>query len=123
MFKILISLVALYFVLQVVFDVDVKEKVEPLLAPLLEVAQEHTEDGFPELSKQFLENLSSQDLSSLLESQDFDLSEITTMLEDQELNLDKLAELIESQEIDTEAAQKKLEELQKLVQEKLEENQ
>lgn len=123
MFKILFSLVVLYLILQFALGIDVKEKVEPLLAPIIEIAQEHTEEGFPELSKQFLENLSSQDLSKLLESQDFDLSQVTSMLENQELNLDKLSELIESQEFDTEAAQQKLEELQKLVQEKLEENQ
>ena len=45
------------------------------------------------------------------------------MIEDQDLNLDKLKELIEEQEFDTEAAQEKLKELQKLVEEKLEENQ
>lgn len=123
MFKILFSLVVLYLILQFALGVDVKEKIEPLLAPIMEIAQEHTEEGFPELSKQFLENLSSQDLSNLLESQDFDLSKVTSMVENQELNLDKLSELIESQEFDTAAAQQKLEELQKLVQEKLAENQ
>ena len=123
MFKLLITLVITYFVLELVFDVNVKEKVEPLLAPIIEIAQEHTEEGLPELSKQFFDNLSSQDLTQLLESQDFDLSQITSMLEDQELNLEQLAELMESQQFDTEAAQQKLEELQKLVQEKLEEKQ
>lgn len=123
MFKLMIYLVATYFILQVAFDIDVKESLEPFLAPFLEAAQEHTKEGFPELSKQFFENLSSQDLGELIKSQDFDLSQITSMLENQELNLDKLSELVESQEFDSEAAQKKLEELQKLVQEKLEKNQ
>ncbi len=120
MFKILFAVIATVLVFQFT---DIEEQIEPLLAPLLEMAEQQTEDGLPELGKQFLAELSSQDLSALIESPDFDLSQVSSMLEDQELNLDQLTELIESQEFDTEAAQQKLEELKKLVQEKIEENQ
>lgn len=120
MFKILVAVIATVLVFQFT---DIEEHIEPLLAPLVEMAEEHTEDGLPEIGKQWLESLSSQDLSELIESQDFDLSQVSSMLENQDLNLDQLAELIESQEFDTEAAQQKLEELKKLVQEKIEENQ
>ncbi len=123
MLKVILALLALFFIVQMFSGLDVEEHIEPLLAPIVELADEHTDDNFSDLGKQFLENLSSQDLSNLIESQDFDLSEVSSMMENQELNLDKLSELIEAQEFDTEAAQQKLEELQKLVQEKLEENQ
>lgn len=120
MFKILLFIVAIAAAFQFT---DIEEHIEPLLAPLMELAEEHTEDGFPELGKQFFDNLSSQDLSNLIESPDFDMSQVSSMLENQELNLDKLSEMIDAQEFDSQAAQQKLEELKQLVQEKLEENQ
>lgn len=123
MLKLIFAVVGLYLVLQFALGVDVNKHLEPALEPLMELVGDQVDEGLPELSKQFFDSLSSQDLSDLIESQDFDLSEISSMIEDQDLNLDKLKELIEEQEFDTEAAQEKLKELQKLVEEKLEENQ
>lgn len=123
MLKVILAVVALYLIAQFALDIDVKEEVKPVLSPLLELVQEHTEDTLPELTRDFLDNLSSQDLTELLESQEFDLSQLTEMIENQGMNLEQLSELIESQEFDSEAAKAKLEELKKLVQEKLEENQ
>ena len=123
MLKLIFTVIGVYLILQFGLGINVNKHLEPILEPVMELVNEQADEGFPELSKQFLENISAQDLTEMLESQDLDLSTMTSMLEDNDINLEKLSEIIDSQEFDTEAAKEKLEELKKLVQEKIEENQ
>ena len=123
MFKIIFAVVALFIVFQVITSSEIEDDMAPLLGDVIDKISEQAEQTLPELGNKLSDALSAHDLSSLLESPEFDLSELSELIEKQEVNLEQLQELIESQEFDTEAAQQKLEQLQELVREKLEENQ
>lgn len=122
MVKTILALVVVYLLLQFVFDVDVNETVKPIIEPIAELVEEQSEQTLPEFGKDLWANLSEQNLAELLESDQLSLDELSQLIEDQQVNLEQLAQLIEEQEFDTEAAQQKLEQLKRLVEEKIEQN-
>lgn len=117
MLKLILILAVIYSVFQFGLGVDVNKKLEPVLEMLLSKANEE----LPELGEKLLENLSSEDLAGLLESQDFDLDQITDLMEENNVSMDQLTELIKEQDITGENAQEKLEQLKALMKEKMEE--
>ena len=117
MLKLIVILAVIYSVLQFGLGIDVNKKLEPLVDTLVSKAN----DELPELGEQLLEKLSAEDLTGLLQSQDFDLGQMTDLLENNNISLDDVNELLEQQNISGDAAKEKLEQLKELLQEKMEE--
>lgn len=118
MLKLIIILAVVYSTLQFGLGVDVNKKLEPVWDMLVSKANEE----LPELGEQLLDNFSAEDLSGLLESQDFDLEQMTDLLDNNDVSIDKLKELLEDQDISGDSAQEKLEQLKALMKEKMEES-